>query len=260
MSEQTQAKYTELVKRKCAEADSIYGTSLESMVKVTYNARGGNCAKAHINRQGLVPVVTFIVNPEALEQDWTDMVEDTIPHEVAHLVNFLKPHTGKNHDRGWKRTCQILGGTGNRTAVNGNYKLTPARVATKHRYRMPDGSEHILGPKRHAKLQKGTAAYRVSSTNEPILAANYIGPLNPPKLNTNKHSKVPPVAIRGGKVTKTSIVRGLVEGWMAEGYTSEQILTNPANVEQVKLKAGYPHLGIAKSSLKHNVEKLLAEK
>jgi len=259
MSQQTHERYVELVNLKLREADELFGTRLHGTVKVTFDGRGGICGKATVNRRGLVPQLSFIVNPEALEQDWNDMVDDTIPHEIAHLVNFTLPRTGKNHDRGWKRTCQALGGTGTRTAKQGNYNLTPARVSTNHRYMLASGTEHHLGPRRHAKLQKGTDKYSVSSTREPILASQYIGPVTPPKLNTIKHAKAKPLPVRGGKRTKTSIVRDLVMRWMTEGQTPESILTNPAHIDKVRVEAGYPHNSIAKSSLKHNVEKILAE-
>ncbi|MCA1800818.1 MAG: SprT-like domain-containing protein, partial [Actinobacteria bacterium] len=43
---------------------------------------------------------------------YNHIVNDTIPHEVAHLVCFMMPHLGSGHNNGWKRVCRHLGGTG----------------------------------------------------------------------------------------------------------------------------------------------------
>jgi predicted SprT family Zn-dependent metalloprotease len=39
------------------------------------------------------------------------MLEDTVPHEIAHFVCQVKG-LGKNHDEGWRKVCRELGGNG----------------------------------------------------------------------------------------------------------------------------------------------------
>jgi predicted SprT family Zn-dependent metalloprotease len=43
-----------------------------------------------------------------------DIIDDTIPHEVAHLVTFANRSLGHGHDSGWQRICIALGGNGKR--------------------------------------------------------------------------------------------------------------------------------------------------
>ena len=57
-------------------------------------------------------------NADMARQNPDDMVEDTIPHEYSHIVCFMNPSLGSNHDSGWARVCRALGGTGGRTHDN----------------------------------------------------------------------------------------------------------------------------------------------
>ena len=47
-------------------------------------------------------------------QTWEHLLNDTVPHEVAHTVCQAFPKFGRNHNDGWKRVCLSLGGTGRR--------------------------------------------------------------------------------------------------------------------------------------------------
>jgi predicted SprT family Zn-dependent metalloprotease len=42
------------------------------------------------------------------------VLEDVIPHEVAHLVCMLRPQHGHSHahDEGWAKVARRLGGSG----------------------------------------------------------------------------------------------------------------------------------------------------
>lgn len=42
------------------------------------------------------------------------VINDTVPHEIAHIVCFMDPRLGSNHNSGWARVCQQLGGSGAR--------------------------------------------------------------------------------------------------------------------------------------------------
>jgi SprT protein len=45
-------------------------------------------------------------------QTWLHLLNETVPHEVAHTVCQAFPKFGRNHDAGWKRVCRALGGNG----------------------------------------------------------------------------------------------------------------------------------------------------
>lgn len=117
-------------------------------VTVVYKPKGLAIGTASM-RQGRC-ILTFSL--EAIEKYAVDMVNDTIPHEVAHLVCFKRPDLGKNHDAGWKRVCRSLGGDDSRTH---NLEVTPAKqkVTTRYVY-IVDGVEREFGHKHHNLIQR----------------------------------------------------------------------------------------------------------
>ena len=111
-------------------------------------------------------------NAEAIEKHNDEMVNDTTPHEIAHLVCYIKPELGKNHDSGWKQVCRELGGDDSRTH---DMVLTPAKTHNRHEYRLIDGSIGTLGPKQHNRLQRGQARYKHNRTGLKFERSQYIG-------------------------------------------------------------------------------------
>ena len=108
------------------------------------------------------PKIKF--NPEAFIQSWDDMMNDTIPHEVAHLVNYFDLETGHDHNIGWRQVCVALGGTGRTKAEAGIYRLTPGTVIKHYDYIATCGTPVTLKAGRHRKIQKGTMTYTLGST------------------------------------------------------------------------------------------------
>lgn len=49
---------------------------------------------------------------DAVEQQLTRTLEETLPHHFAHIVCMHWPNLGEGHDIGWQRVCKALGGTG----------------------------------------------------------------------------------------------------------------------------------------------------
>ena len=113
----------------------------------------GKSSLATAWRRGLQYGMTFKI--EAVEQQLDDCLYDSIPHEVAHLVNYMVPGTGRAHDAGWKQVCIALGGSGNRTSKNVEFVLTPAKFQTKYLYEASCGTEVTLSSKMHKQVQRG---------------------------------------------------------------------------------------------------------
>jgi len=157
-------------------AEDLYKVDL-GFVDIKYSLRSRQCvakarvkcmfmyvngAKTMVPGSARSPVILF--NPEAFVQSWDDMMSDTIPHEVAHLVNYFAPHTGNNHDAGWQRVCVTLGGTGRRKCRAGMYQLTPGTVIKHYDYVATCGTPVTLKAGRHRKIQKGTTTYTLRAT------------------------------------------------------------------------------------------------
>ncbi len=120
-------------------------------VAIHNDIRGMNAGQAR--RRGNQYSLRF--NPEAITNHFDEMVKDTIPHEVAHIVCMIRPELGRNHDNGWKFVCRTLGGDDSRTHT---MNLSPGKAKTEYDY-MVSGEIVKLGPKRHARLQRGETTY-----------------------------------------------------------------------------------------------------
>jgi predicted SprT family Zn-dependent metalloprotease len=92
-------------------------------------------------------------NRDMLTRESFDHVHnDTVPHEIGHIVCFMDPRLGRNHDSGWARCTRMLGGSADRThkeeVVYGK-GLTYEYITTRgHTVRV---SQQI-----HAKILRGT--------------------------------------------------------------------------------------------------------
>ena len=91
-------------------------------------------------------------------QSWEHLLNDTVPHEVAHTVCQAFPKYGRQHDAGWKSVCRALGGNGNRcySAADAPEAVAKQRPFT---YTSTSGAAVAVSPIIHRKIQNG-ASYR----------------------------------------------------------------------------------------------------
>lgn len=107
-----------------------------------------------------------------IENDWDEMVNETIPHEVAHIVCFERPSLGYNHNPGWKRVCLLLGGDASRTH-NMQVALTKHVERKRFNYRDMNGFVHTIGPKHHKLIQqRGSVMFSVRGQGNVMLCAH----------------------------------------------------------------------------------------
>ena len=113
-------------------------------------------------------------NVHVFAQDPDRFINDTIPHEIAHIVvNALR--IGKGHDKTWKRVCTMLGGSGARcyNAENITHKLI--RHRKQYEYRATCGTVVMLSDVRHNRLQSGKREFKIVRTGGKILPENFTG-------------------------------------------------------------------------------------
>lgn len=164
-------QFTADVKAKLVEAKAMFGLTLDvDKVIIRNDIRGGVAGWAKRNKYG---VYSLRFNREAILNYNQDMTENTIPHEVAHIVCYDKPHLGSGHDYGWKRVCRMLGGDDSRTH---DMVLTPAKVVESRRveYKMPSGRTCSVGPKHHKKIQGGCTTIFMRNPKEFIRAEYWV--------------------------------------------------------------------------------------
>lgn len=138
-------------------AQRRWGVDL-SGVQVRLDLRGRCAGQAGYRGIGLGRRAYFMrFNRDMILGDGFDhLIKDTIPHEVAHLVTFMRPELGRNHDAGWKRVCRALGGSGERCH---NQQVVYAKGRT-FQYRTTTGQLTTVSERIHRKIQMGVV-YRL---------------------------------------------------------------------------------------------------
>ena len=108
------AEITSKTRAVLARAEQLYGVSINPVIAFNLTGRVAGWASCKINP------VTRVTSGHRLRfnrdlitgNHFEDMRDNTVPHEVAHLVCDVRPDLGRNHDAGWRRVCIALGGNG----------------------------------------------------------------------------------------------------------------------------------------------------
>ena len=144
------------IKARCGEVvekiRALYGMDL-SQVRISFDLRGKSAGKAG-GRGYRLPGASYYVkfNRDMLTREaFEHVINATVPHEYAHVVCFMDPSKGKNHDYGWARVCRALGGSGARTH---NEEVVYGKGLT-YEYTTDRGHKVRLSEKRHRYIQTG---------------------------------------------------------------------------------------------------------
>lgn len=154
MSAQQQAAIIARCKEVVAKAKELYGMDL-SQVQISFNLRGRAAGKAG-GRGYRMPGSAYYVkfNHDMLTREAFDhVINDTVPHEYAHVVCYMDPNKGSNHDYGWARVCRELGGSGARTHT----EEVVYGKGTTYEYTTDRGHKVRMGDRHHRYIQGGGA-------------------------------------------------------------------------------------------------------
>lgn len=134
-------------KQVFAQAQTLYGLDM-SNVGVRFDLKGRAAGMAC--RRGNLYYMRF--NRDMLTRDaFEHVINNTVPHEIAHIVCFMKSSLGSNHDAGWARVCRQLGGTGGRT----HSEEVIYGKGTTYEYTTDRGHKVRMSDKHHAVVQAG---------------------------------------------------------------------------------------------------------
>lgn len=143
---------TERTQEVLKKAEALYGVKINPTI--AYDLRGrvagfASCKYCAITRQAKDFSLRY--NRDIIQGDhFDDMMNLTVPHEVAHLIGFSKPELGaKGHNMAWKRICIALGGDGKRTH---SYDVV---VKGRWDYITDRGNKVSVTKKYHAYVQAG---------------------------------------------------------------------------------------------------------
>jgi SprT protein len=146
------AEITRKTNEVLERARQLYGVDIKPTI--SYNLRGrvagwAGCRYCMMTRQARDFRLRFnsdLINGKHFE----DIRDETVPHEVAHLVCYARPDLGRKHDAGWRRVCIALGGNGK---TRHDYDVVPA--AGGFTYRASCGREVTVSAVIHRKIQAG---------------------------------------------------------------------------------------------------------
>lgn len=109
------------IKKIIDQARVLYGVDL-STTKISFNLRGRVAGWAICRKDrytGRITELKVKINHDMLHRESFDsMLNETVPHEMAHLVCFVRPDLGSGHDSGWAAICEAFGGNGERLHEN----------------------------------------------------------------------------------------------------------------------------------------------
>jgi predicted SprT family Zn-dependent metalloprotease len=129
-------------------ASRLYGVSF-GVVTIRFDLKGRAAAAAI--RRGNQYSVRY--NPDMVGREAFDhILNNSVPHEVAHLVCFARPELGNNHDAGWERVCIKLGGSGK---TRHQEKVVYGK-GTTYEYTTTSGHQVRVGDHYHNMVQSGT--------------------------------------------------------------------------------------------------------
>lgn len=152
---------------KCLNlAKELYGFDMPVKSIFRNTGRAGGKAQRRWNEYSV------IFNTQLLaDQTIEEVINEVVPHEIAHLVCFWNPSLGNNHDRGWQRVCIALGGSGKRTH---DMPVKKARRTKKAIYQI-NGQEMQVGVTQHKRIQTRERRYRVAACGTAIEPSHFTG-------------------------------------------------------------------------------------
>lgn len=157
---------------------AIPGCEALPNVPVVFYPKGRTAGQARWSKDKHTGVITQNVefSVEAIGIEWDDMVGDTIPHEVAHIVDcFINgPYRKQKHGRRWKAIAAVLGCGGKRCH---SYSVTPARKRRRQdrfEYIGSCGTSIWVTRTMHNKIQRGTTRI-IRATGGKITATDETG-------------------------------------------------------------------------------------
>lgn len=209
--------------RECiAIANKRYNINLK-FPTVIYQKRGTTAGTANYRTW------TIDINPVLLVENFEDMLADTVPHEMAHLITdtvYPEAHESGPMQRtrsGWKRGKRSVHGSEWQSVMRvlgvnpsrcHNYDTTNARTREKTSYDYKCnccGAILKMGPKRHATEQRTPGHYTHSACGRARGTLTLVGKKAPATVHTlppmKLHQHTPPAPKSTAPETGSKLAR-----------------------------------------------------
>jgi len=142
---------------------ALLGSIAKASIEVRFDLRGKSAGQVRIRPQGQY-VIRY--NLELLKRQGADFLNETVPHEVAHVLAYHRHGPNiRPHGREWQRIMRQLGAEPSRCH---DYDVSglSARQLQYFQYHC-DCMEHQLSSIRHNKVAKGQR-YLCRRCGEPL--------------------------------------------------------------------------------------------
>lgn len=154
---------TDCTKQWLQKASDLYGIRLP-VAQIEFNLRGVSAGQFATNGK----VLRLRFNPWLFAAYFEENLAQTIPHEVAHLITFVRfGQRVKPHGREWKACMQDFGRPA-LTTHRFDVSDIPRRNTRRYTYRC-GCQQHQLTAIRHNRILKG-ASYLCRSCRQPLIA------------------------------------------------------------------------------------------
>lgn len=120
-------------------------------------------------RKGNIYNIEF--NVEAILRDWDEMVNNTIPHEMAHIVDMFLHGGRSSHGPRWQSIAFALGCNPQRTH---DIPLSKARRTRRYLYVASCGTRLEIGSRHHRRIRRGET-FTVKKTGGAITIEHFTG-------------------------------------------------------------------------------------
>lgn len=207
-------------------AEPKFGIKMPS-VQVRFDLTGRAAGMA--GRRNGVFYLRFNVNHIRLGgKTYEHLLNETVPHEVAHTVCQAFPQYGQNHDAGWRKVCIALGGNGST-----RYSETDAPEAVAalrpYVYITTTGHEVRVTKVIHSKIQNQHVSYVMKGGKGKLSRECQYNYMTAPAVATSKA----PVVVHN---TTTISVKAPVERHVpAGGQTNASLIRS--RIAQAKARA-----------------------
>jgi predicted SprT family Zn-dependent metalloprotease len=234
------------------KAEALYGVKINP--SIAFNLRGrvagwAGCKFCFLTRKATQFSLRF--NRELITGNhFDDMMNNTVPHEVAHLVCYARPELGRKHDGGWKRVCMALGGNGDRCH---NYDVV---VKGRWDYLTDLGNKVSVTKKHHAYVQQGgtlrfkrglgmiTKSSMCAPSGQLQVTPKSDGtvvvrtqPKNEPAVTPKKEITKPVPVSKDGELTWAEKVRRLIRANKPEGMSMDTVIVLAMDLGMTKERA-----------------------
>ena len=115
------------------------------------------CTSRGIYGKRKIENMRFRINPQMLSNagNFKELISDTIPHEVAHLVATLVCGVNENHGQNWQHIARVLGCNGERLCQASKVTIQKIRKTRKFEYILASGAHVEISTRVHNKMQGG---------------------------------------------------------------------------------------------------------